>query len=341
MPRTARAAILAGFDLLVSDLGGNPADICNQTGLELSQLEDPDSTIPVTLLLRVMSLSAQTTKCDHFGLELAKQRELDRYLGLLGDIATSAVNLGDALRKVFNLMHLHSESSLWHIQTNGEVSHITFAQIEGSADSYKQVEQLALTLLWRFINVIARHHWHPSMVSFTYSKPTNLIPYRKIYNVPIIFDADFCGIVFHTSDLKISLPEYNKSQHEALYSLGQSIKDHKEENFKESVRTLIRKNLELKLVGEEYITRFFPFQKRTMQRRLKAQNTSYRELLNEVRLTMAIDLLTNSNISITRLADRLCYTDLANFSKAFTQYTGLSPRVWVKKIKSSSSKNTF
>ena len=336
MPRTVRAAVLQGFDYVVRELGADPLAICQQTGLNLQQLDDPDSTIPASLLTQVMLLSAKATSCDHFGLAFAKHKDMRFHLGLLGEIAKSASNLGDALRKLCQLFQLHSESSLWQVQTSGAVSYMTFAQIEGHAESYKQIEQFVMTLLWRFLKVMAGQRWHPYMVHFTFAKPVDLLPYKKIYTVPLMFDADFCGIAFHSSDLTIPLPEHNPSLHENLYQQAEWIKSHKKEDFKETVRLLIRKNLELQLVGEEYVTRFFPFEKRTMQRRLKEQNTSYRELLNEVRINMAMELLANSDISITRIADRLCFSDLANFSKAFTQYTGLSPREWCKKKSNSS-----
>ena len=94
------------------------------------------------------------------------------------------------------------------------------------------------------------------------------------------------------------------------------------------------KNLELQLVGEDYLTRFFPFERRTMQRKLKALGTSYRELLHDVRIAMAMELLANSDISMTRLAERLCYTDLANFTKAFSEHAGVPPSTWRTRVNS-------
>ena len=71
-----------------------------------------------------------------------------------------------------------------------------------------------------------------------------------------------------------------------------------------------------------------------MQRKLKAQGTTYRELLHDVRIAMAMELLANSDISMTRLAERLCYTDLANFTKAFSEHTGTPPSNWRAQVRS-------
>ena len=326
--KTSRAAILRGFDQLVSELGGDPAEVAAGAGLELEHLRDPDRLLPAQPMFQVLTLSAQATACDHFGLELGKRRDLTRYLGLLGEIVQSAATVGDALTELFNLLSIHTEATLWQLRREGAVGYVIFSLLDDSAGSYKQVEQLVITLFWRFIDFLAQHHWHPTMVAFTFARPTDLLAYRRLFDVPIMFDADFCGVVFHASDLDIKLTKHDENRHDKLYESARNIRDSKPRDFREEVRTLIRKNLELQLVGEEYLTRFFPFEKRTLQRKLKALGTSYRELFHEVRIIMAMELLANSDASVTRIAERLCYTDLANFTKAFSQHAGVPPTTW-------------
>jgi AraC-like DNA-binding protein len=49
-----------------------------------------------------------------------------------------------------------------------------------------------------------------------------------------------------------------------------------------------------------------------------------------VRFELAESLLLQSDIPITYVAQRLCYQDLSAFSKAFSKYYGVSPRLWKK-----------
>jgi len=325
---TTRAAVIRGFDQLVSDLGGNPREVARNAGLNLAQLHDPDLLLSSHVIARVLGQSALATGCDHFGLELAKRRDLSSYLGMLGEISQSAATLGEALTELFKLMSLHTEATLWQLRNEGEVGYVIFSLIEDSAGSYTQIEQLVITLFWRFAGFLTAHQWQPTMVNFTFAKPADLVPYKRVFNAPVVFEADFCGVVFHSSDLNISLSQHDEVRHDKLLKFADSIKSSRPRDLPEEVRILIRKNLELQLVGEEYLTRFFPFEKRTLQRKLNALETSYRELLHDVRIAMAMELLSNSDISITRLAERLCYTDLANFTKAFSEHTGTPPSNW-------------
>lgn len=64
---------------------------------------------------------------------------------------------------------------------------------------------------------------------------------------------------------------------------------------------------------------------RTLIRRLKAANTSYNAILEDVRKTLAVDYLLRSGMSITSIGYRLGYRDPSNFGRAFRAWFGMSP----------------
>lgn len=332
MPTTSRAAVIQGFDELVEELGGDADTVAGRAGLDLSKLTRPDAQISTKVEMDVLELSASETECEHFGLLLGLRRDHNTYLGLLGNVLHLAPTLGAALRDVFNLMSLHSQISVWQLHSSEEVSYVNFALLEHAEVGGRQVQQLVITILWQFIRSITNSGWHPTMVCFTFSKPVDTRPYQTLFNVPIHFEADFCGVVFHTADLDIEMPAHDKALRKAVLLHACAEKDWVPRSFDDQVRVLIRKNLELRRVGIDTITQFLPFESRTLQRMLKRHGTSYRELLTSVRTDMAKDLLKYSDISVTRLAERLCYQNIASFTKAFKKGSGSTPRVWRQSI---------
>jgi AraC-like DNA-binding protein len=64
---------------------------------------------------------------------------------------------------------------------------------------------------------------------------------------------------------------------------------------------------------------------RTLRRHLKAAQTSYRKVLNEVQEALAIDYLRRTDISVDEIAYLLGYSDTSNFRHAFKQWTGKTP----------------
>ncbi len=69
---------------------------------------------------------------------------------------------------------------------------------------------------------------------------------------------------------------------------------------------------------------------RTLRRRLGDEGTSYRALVDEVRETLAEELLRTGGLSVEQVARRLGYAETASFTHAFTRWKGSSPRSWVR-----------
>ena len=67
---------------------------------------------------------------------------------------------------------------------------------------------------------------------------------------------------------------------------------------------------------------------RTLDRHLKAEGFRFRGLSNEVRRENAIRLLRESDLSITRIALELGYSDAANFTRAFRKQASMTPSAY-------------
>lgn len=64
---------------------------------------------------------------------------------------------------------------------------------------------------------------------------------------------------------------------------------------------------------------------RMLYRRLAAEQTSYRQLLGDVRMSLAIEYLRKTSMTNEEIAARLGYSDAANFRHAFTRLLGKRP----------------
>lgn len=78
---------------------------------------------------------------------------------------------------------------------------------------------------------------------------------------------------------------------------------------------------------------------RTLRRHLAAEGVSFRDLRNEARRTLAIQLLEEGKCSVTQIALQLGYSDTGAFSRAFKQWTGISPREYASTRKASARKS--
>jgi AraC-like DNA-binding protein len=67
---------------------------------------------------------------------------------------------------------------------------------------------------------------------------------------------------------------------------------------------------------------------RTLRRRLAEEGTSFRDLLNEARSTVAVDLLRNVGLTVEEVSKRLGYSDVSTFSHAFKRWYGVAPSAY-------------
>ena len=78
----------------------------------------------------------------------------------------------------------------------------------------------------------------------------------------------------------------------------------------------------------EDVARYLSMHPRTLNRRLQAEGSSFRTLLNRARSEAARQLLTVTRMDITTIAHVLGYADSRGFSHAFRRWAGKAPVDW-------------
>jgi AraC-like DNA-binding protein len=68
--------------------------------------------------------------------------------------------------------------------------------------------------------------------------------------------------------------------------------------------------------------------RRKLQRVLKAEGTSFRDIRERFLETRARALLAEPNLTIQEIAHSLGYSEVNSFRRAFRQWTGLSPNAY-------------
>jgi AraC-like DNA-binding protein len=64
---------------------------------------------------------------------------------------------------------------------------------------------------------------------------------------------------------------------------------------------------------------------RTLRRRLRSEDTSFRQLSNELRIHVAVRYLRETTMTVQDIAFALGFSDAANFRHAFRRQTGRTP----------------
>lgn len=96
-------------------------------------------------------------------------------------------------------------------------------------------------------------------------------------------------------------------------------------DFTAGVARRIEQELAQGEVQAASIARALRLSPRTLQRRLTAEGTSFKDLLESVRRDLAGRWVSETALPLAEIAYRLGYSDVAAFSRAFKRWTGKSP----------------
>jgi AraC-like DNA-binding protein len=77
--------------------------------------------------------------------------------------------------------------------------------------------------------------------------------------------------------------------------------------------------------GQQQIAAALHVSNRTLQRKLREENTSFKELLKDTRMQLARKYLRSPGRSVVETAYLLGFSEPSTFSRAFKRWTGVAP----------------
>jgi AraC-like DNA-binding protein len=98
---------------------------------------------------------------------------------------------------------------------------------------------------------------------------------------------------------------------------------------------LKRKLADLMARGEanaDAACRALKLSRRTLQRRLKAEKTSFQKILKEVRAVLAVNYLSDARLKSLEIAMLLGYSNISTFTTAFKSWYDLPPAEYRQKF---------
>lgn len=193
-----------------------------------------------------------------------------------------------------------------------------------------QHKELSLCVAFFIIKNFLPHQIAIDRIEFSHAPTSDLSFYKQHLNCEVKFNQECERIVVNKKALDLSI--HLNQPHKAHLQIEHSTL-HLPENkssLERRVRIQILKGLEDKEVTIDHVANTLAMNVRTLQRQLKKEGVSFNRLLIEARMNIACWFLTTSDIDITALSQRLGYTHINAFSKAFRHNKGISPFLWRK-----------
>jgi AraC-like DNA-binding protein len=163
-------------------------------------------------------------------------------------------------------------------------------------------------------------------IHLTYRPADNARSYSEIFGCPVLFEQPENRFVFDASWLDRS-PALGS---DITYSMAADLCDHllEELHLSAGLQGKVRRALLVNLARPtsfEALAKHFNMTPRTLRRKLSEQDTSYRQLLDDLRMQAAIKYFRDTTLTVEEVAYSLGYSDAANFRHAFRRWTDATP----------------
>lgn len=147
---------------------------------------------------------------------------------------------------------------------------------------------------------------------------------------PIVFGATRNAMTFHVEDLALPFPGHSPEFLDLVTpGLAAAFAELQEgAAIADRVKAVLKRSLASGRPEVAQVARELGMSERTLQRRITAEATTFRDLLSDARRELSEQLLGDPALQIDEVTYLLGYQDTTSFYRAFREWTGTSPGEW-------------
>jgi len=324
---TVRIATLTALPVVLKQLGFDPAMVLAETGFELSLFDNPENLISYAKRSQLIKHCVSKTDCLHFGHLIGRHTDISSF-GLVGLLMQQSTDVATALRSFVRFSHLHVRGAVVYLEEQDDIAFLGYSIIQSEVEAREQIEDGAVTIAFNILRNLCGSAWDPLNIFFAHRKPANTRPFRQFFKTPLSFDTERNGVLFSAGYLQQPVMGANPEQRRLLQRQIDQLENSFRGDFAEQVRRVLHPALLTHQASADNIAALFSIQQRTMHRRLKTCSTSFQKLADESRFEIARQLLENSSIKLSQIAETLDYADASAFTRAFRRWSGTIPSLW-------------
>ncbi|MDJ0951626.1 MAG: AraC family transcriptional regulator [Alphaproteobacteria bacterium] len=306
---------------------GHPSDpVLRKLGLDPKRLQQAEAEIDFAQEVDMFEAAAIHLGDPCFGLHFGASADpLDA--GLIGYVAASAATLGDAFRMIEKYIGVSSEGVREKLEIQDQLAVLSEEIVDPSARQYQQTVEFSLALITNFSRFVAQNRLTPEWTEFRHARRDHVDEFERFFGAPVHFGRRRNAIALNRSLLE--LPCHSADERLLGILKGyceQILKQRRQElDLRRQVEHLVARLLPTGSVRIMSIAKELGMSERTLARRLQALETSFGQIVDEVRRKLAFRYLEDSNARTSQIAYMLGYSEPSAFNHAFRRWTGVTP----------------
>lgn len=312
---------------VLRELGVDPAEIVGGVGLDLQLFDDPEHVISFAAMGLLLKECATRTRCPHFGLLIGQRSGLG-CLGMIGALVQNTADVGSALRGLILHLHVHDRGAVPALSVDQGVAVLSYLIYQQGVEGSSQIYDGSIAITFNILRALCGPAWRPTEVWFSHRQPSESEPYRRFFQVALRFDMEQTALVFPAKWLDHAVAGADPDRRRRLEQQIAALENLDSDNLAGRLRRALRTLLITRRSSLEQVAQLFALPRRTLNRRLEEQGTTFQGLVNEVRYEIARQLLEDTRMSMGQIAAALDYNDASAFTRAFRRWSGQTPTAW-------------
>ena len=303
------------------------APLLQRAGLSARDFDGRQQRISAASQGMFLEYAAEAVDDSAFGLHLAEEAS-PREAGLLFYIAAAAKDIGEAVALFARYSRIANEAARFKPVRGpkGIVAEIDFVGL--SRHTAKHVIEFGVALTIKGLREIAGRNIRPTHLSFIHARNSDLRAFELFFGSPVEFGASGDQIAFSNETLALPLVTEDPHLLETLRPIcDEAAKERATAvgSLRAAVENEAQKLLPHGKAKRHRVAKTLGHSERTLTRRLADENTTYEEVVDQLRRSLALQYVREPSLSVSQIAWLLGYEGSSSFNHAFVRWTGRSP----------------
>lgn len=301
----------------------------HECGLDLRELQSQEVRISIR------KLSALIDYCNRFLPEQDFTVQIARYFHpgvfhILGYAMMSADTLEEALLQLVDYNSVVCDISNLQLIESPEALVLDIALMAGTEEQSlmrRQELEAFMAMVVSFARDVVDVDLQPAYVTFQFSPPADQGQYlRAFFRCPVSFEQPRNLLAFDRSAARQPLLSGNpaiRAGHEKI--LNEFLARIDRNDLVHQVKCNILERLSLGAPTQTQVAAALGMSVRNLQRKLSELGTSYKQILEHSRKTLALNHIRRRDVTLSEIGYLVGFASEANFHRAFKRWTGQAP----------------
>jgi AraC-like DNA-binding protein len=317
------AKIALVLDALAAE-GVPKEDALRRVRLSEASISSPATRVSLNQVIDCYSYAAERSHDPHFAYHAGLRFHVSAY-GMYGFAILSSINYRQTMKFAVRYHELATPLVTMEFKEDDGcgiwlLNPLSYARIDARLYKFIVEMQFGITLS------LHRSAFFVREFQVTYSPSGDASEYAALYGAPVLFGQSANRLVFDSGWLDRAPTLGN----EITYATVVRLCDAQIEEFQfrrglvGEVRQILMKNLmRPKKFGD--VAQDLNMSARTLRRKLREENSSFRQVMDELRRDIALRYLRETDLTVEEIAESLGFSDAAGFRQAFRRWTNAAP----------------